>query len=130
MFFLLPRATVVLGIVFAILLLKRLYAQWRRRIGGDQRPVPPIPARITGGARRSWVVFTTPYCATCGPVSEALSAHDPRANVVRIDATVESELASALRVKAAPTVFLANKRGEVQHRLVGPEAVTRYIRTR
>jgi glutaredoxin len=76
------------------------------------------------------VVFTTPYCATCGPVTEALVAHDPKANVVKLDATVESELAGAMRVKTAPTVFLANKRGEVQHRLVGPDAVTRYIRVR
>jgi hypothetical protein len=116
-------ALVVLGLVVA----RALYRRWQHRVRNDVAPTPPLPGRIIDGADRTWVVFTTPYCATCGPVTAQLGDRDPSARVVTVDATVESELADALRIRSAPTAVLADASGEVQVRLVGAEAVRDYF---
>ncbi|HEX2038971.1 MAG TPA: DUF4395 family protein [Acidimicrobiales bacterium] len=87
-----------------------------------------VPAHIVDGAERTWVVFTTPYCASCGPVAERLRAGDPGARVVTVDATEDPDLADAFAVRRAPTVLLADAAGEVQARLVGPAAVEGYVK--
>ena len=129
MFFAVPRLAIVLAIVFALLLATRLYRQWRRRLAADQRPVPRLPAALLDGAERTWVVFTTPMCASCGPVVERLRDAEPDARVVTVDATREMPLADAFRVRSAPTVLLADGTGQVQTRLVGAAAVDRYVRS-
>ena len=121
------RAAVVLAVVFVLLLGKRLYAQWRAGLHNETRAVPRLPAELVTGAERSWVVFTTPYCATCEPVKQRLAAYDPEARVVTVDATREPHLANAFHVRAAPTVLLADETGEVKHRLVGADAVLEYV---
>ena len=87
---------------------------------------------LTRDHEQTWVVFTTPYCATCGPVIDKLQAATaPDANVVTVDATDHPNLADALRIKAAPTAVLADAEGRVVQRLVGPAAVDDYLsRTR
>ena len=127
MFFLLPRTVVVLTLVFALLLARRLYRQWRRRIAEDRGPDHRLPAAVLGPNDRTWVVFTTPYCASCGPVQERLRRSDPSSAVVAVDATEQVGLARAFRVRAAPTVLLADRAGKVQARLVGADAVARYL---
>jgi hypothetical protein len=129
MFFALPRVAIVLAILFTLILARRLYRQWRARVAGDQRPVPRLPAALLDGAERTWVVFTTPMCASCGPVVERLQSADPDAHVITVDATREIPLADAFRVRSAPTVLLADGAGEVQARLVGAAAVDRYVRS-
>ena len=95
----------------------------------DRAPATPlIPLSIRAGAERTWVIFTTPYCATCGPIEARLRASDPGANVVRIDATEQPQLSDAFKVRSAPTVLLADGDGRVQARLVGAEAFERYVR--
>jgi len=93
-------------------------------------------ADLTGDSEQTWVVFTTPYCATCGPVIDKLTAATTVApgadvTVVTVDATEHPDLAGALRIKAAPTAVLADATGHVMQRLVGPAAVDDYLsRTR
>jgi thioredoxin-like negative regulator of GroEL len=115
-------------IVIGLVVSKRMYLQWQARL---QR-VPAaterrVPANLIAGADRTWVVFTTPYCATCGPVKDSLQADDPEARVVTVDATREPHLADAFEVRSAPTVLLADGDGAVRARLVGPQAVRDYL---
>lgn len=123
------RALVVLAILFGIALAGRLYRSWRGRLQTDQPAHPLVPATLLAGASRTWVVFTSPYCATCGPVEARLRASDPEARVVRVDATREPHLAGAFSIRSAPTVLLADGAGNVTARLVGAEAVTQYVAT-
>jgi hypothetical protein len=122
------RFLVVVTVVFGILLLARLYRQWRAGVRADAPVSPLIPQSIRAGAERTWVVFTTPYCASCGPIEARLRASDPSANVVRIDATEQPSLAGAFRVRSAPTVLLADADGRVKARLVGVAAFDDYVR--
>ena len=122
------RALVVVVLLLAIALAGRLYRVWRTRLR-DERPAHPlIPTSLRAGAHRTWVIFTSPYCATCGPVEARLRASDPGARVVKVDATRETELADAFFIRSAPTVLLANGDGHVTARLVGAEAVNNYVR--
>lgn len=122
------RLFVVVVVMFGILLLTRLYRQWRTGVVADRPSSPLIPQSIRAGAERTWVVFTTPYCASCGPIEARLRASDPSANVVRIDATEQPGLAGAFRVRSAPTVLLADAEGRVKARLVGVAAFDDYVR--
>ena len=125
---LLARGLVVLLLLFAVALAARMYRTWRMRVQSDRPDHPPVPQSLLDGAERTWVVFTSPYCATCGPVADRLQASDPAARVVKVDATREPFLADAFSVRSAPTVLLADGLGRVQARLVGPEAVDAYVR--
>jgi hypothetical protein len=99
----------------------------RRRTNTAPRTTATIPARITAGAGRTWVVFTTPMCTTCDPVVDRLRIAEPSTPVVKIDATVERELADSLRIRTAPTAVLADGRGVVHTQLVGADAVVHYL---
>jgi hypothetical protein len=126
----LARGAVVIVILFAIALAGRLYRAWRVRLATTQPAHPLMPASLLAGADRTWVVFTSPYCATCGPVEARLRADDPDARVVKVDATREPHLADAFSIRSAPTVLLADGAGNVTARLVGAEAVDAYISAR
>lgn len=119
---------IVGAIVVGLIVAKRMYVQWQARL---QRPVerslPAVPAALRHGADRTWVVFTTPYCATCEPVKQQLQVDDPGARVVTVDATREPHLADRYEVRSAPTVLLADGDGAVQARLVGAQAVRDYF---
>ena len=123
----LARGLVVIVLLFAVALLARLYRQWRATLQTADPEHPNMPASLLAGAERTWVVFTSPYCATCGPVSDRLQASDPGARVVKVDATREPHLADAFSIRSAPTVLLADGQGRVQARLVGAEAVEAYM---
>ncbi|MFP5318249.1 MAG: thioredoxin family protein [Acidimicrobiia bacterium] len=121
------RLLVVAALLAAFAVAPALYRRRQRRLEHQPAGGPPLPERIVGGSPRTWVLFTTPWCATCGPVEERLRAHDPGARIVKVDATEERELAGAQGVRRAPTALLADHRGHVRTRLVGPEAVDRYV---
>ena len=123
------RLVVVVALLAAFVVARALYARWRRAVASDERPVPRLPAGLVGEAERTWVVFTTPYCANCGPVTERLRQGDPGARVVTVDATTQRDLADAFFVRNAPTALLADRSGQVHARLVGPEAVHDYVRS-
>ncbi len=126
----LSRAVVVLVLLFAVALAARLYKQWRVGVQKAQPDHPTVPAALRAGAERTRVIFTSPFCATCGPVADRLQASDPAARVVKVDATREPHLADAFSVRSAPTVLLADGEGQVQARLVGAEAVESYVASR
>jgi len=96
---------------------------WAARLAAVRQPV-----HSWTGARPTWLVFTTPYCASCGPVAERLRASDPHTEVVTVDAMEQNTLAAAYRVRSAPTALLVDPAGEVLDRLVGPAAVEHYVR--
>lgn len=123
------RIWVVLALLFLFALLRRLLKQWmdRRRANTSPRGSGSLPMRVTGGADRTWVVFTTPWCATCEPVVERLRAAEPNSNVLMLDATVERVLSESLGVRSAPTAVLADRDGVVHTQLVGIDAVTDYL---
>lgn len=121
------RVAVVVGLLLLFVVARFLYDARRRQAAGDVAPVPRVPRRIVDGADRTWVVFTTPFCASCGPVTERLRSNDPAARVVTVDATRDPRLASAFRVRRAPTVLLADAAGDVRARLVGVAAVDGYF---
>lgn len=124
-----PRIWVALALLFLYALLRRLIKQRldRRRVTTAPRTSAALPARITGGADRTWVVFTTPMCTTCDPVVERLRTAEPSTNVIKIDATVERDLADSLRIRTAPTAVLADAGGVVHTQLVGADAVFDYL---
>jgi hypothetical protein len=123
----LVRGVVVLVILFGVALLTRLYRSWRAGVVAAKPAHPTVPASLLAGAERTWLVFTTPYCASCGPVESSLRASDPGARVVKVDATREPHLADAFSIRSAPTALLADAAGRVTARLVGAEAVTGYL---
>ena len=122
------RLLVVIVLAFVVLLVARLFRGWRGRVRTETPAVPLVPLSIRGAAERTWVIFTTPLCASCGPIEASLRATDPHANVVRIDAIEQPRLSHAFKVRSAPTVLLADGEGRVTARLVGAEAFERYLR--
>ncbi len=125
---LVTRALVVVVILLAVALARRLYRAWRTRLQDEMPAHPLVPTSVRAGAHRTWVIFTSPYCATCGPVEARLRASDPGARVVKVDATREPDLADAFSIRSAPTVLLADGDGNVTARLVGAEAVDDHLR--
>ena len=123
------RLVVVVVVLFAVALVARLYRHWRAGLVTARPEHPLVPESLRAGSDRTWVVFTSPYCATCGPVAARLQASDPDARVVKVDATREPHLADAFSVRSAPTVLLADGEGRVQARLVGADAVESYVRS-
>ncbi len=126
---LLVRVLVVVAFLLAVGLGTRLYRGRRAALVAEQPRHPLVPASLLEGAERTWVLFTTPWCASCGPVEEKLRASDPGARVVKVDATRQPDLARTFSVRQAPTALLADDRGRVQARLVGAERVSQYFPT-
>ncbi len=120
------RLLVVAGLLALFALAPALRRRGRRRLAAPAAH-PPVPATLIAGAERTWVLFTTPWCASCVPVEEQLRAADPSARVVTVDATRDPALAGAFSVRSAPTALLADRDGQVRARLVGAEAVSRYV---
>ena len=117
------RVLVVVALLLVLGLAVRLYRARRAAVLTERPHHPRVPAALLAGAERTWVLFTTPYCATCRPVEEHLRAADPHSTVVLVDATREPHLAEAFRVRTAPTIVLADATGRVRQRLVGADAV-------
>ena len=121
------RVLVVLAMLALFALAPVLWRRRMRRLQAGPAVEPTVPASLVDGAERTWVLFTTPWCASCRPVEERLRESDPDAQFVTIDATKHAHVARALAVRSAPTALLAGGDGRVQARLVGPEAVDRYL---
>lgn len=91
-------------------------------------PAPPVTSGVAPGAGRTWVIFTTPLCVSCEAVRRDLVAHEPTSRVLTVDATVRPDLAERYGIQRAPTTVLADERGRIQARLVGPEGVRAHLR--
>ncbi len=85
------------------------------------------PTVIDATAACTWVVFTTPYCASCSLVESDVRRAFPHHAVRLVDATEQPDLAARYQVRRAPTTLLADHEGNVLERLVGPEAVRTFI---
>ena len=121
------RLVVVLALV-GLAFAARVALQRRRRwSGSDALPGARFPGWVTDGAARTWVVFTTPYCASCGPIVEHLEGVDPDARVVTVDASRHTGLARDFLVRQAPTVFEADGGGLPVRRFGGAEAVRQAV---
>lgn len=119
------RLLTVAGFVAVVAVMAVAYARARARDaerGGAG--LPPLPEHLRG-ARTTWVIFTTPYCATCGAVEVTLHRAFPDDAVVKVDATVDVALADRYAVRRAPTVLRADGGGTITDRLVGADAVRR-----
>jgi hypothetical protein len=103
----------------------------RRRAADVNRgahDLDPVPAQYRHGVA-TWLIFTTPVCASCTAVEAALREAFPHHRVEKIDATEQPELADRYNVRRAPTTLLADAAGTVIERLVGPEAVRDFVGT-
>jgi hypothetical protein len=139
MFFLLPKVTVALLLVFGLLVGVRMWRQrhsplrrrrgpiWRRR-AKTERSAPLLPASLLKGAERTWVVFTSSGCAGCRRVTSRLRAGQPDAEVAEVDCAGQPALAELFAVRRHPTVLVANRYGQVESRLVGVRAVGQAIK--
>ena len=124
------RGIAVLFVVFLVVLGKRvLHQKFAARRSRRPQPGATLPASITGGRDRTWVLFTTPFCATCAQVEGQLAQHDPGTIVVKVDASRDTQLASRFAVMTAPTLLLAGRDGSVLGRHVGTEAAVKAART-
>ena len=124
------RVFVVAALVAMFVIGRLLYTRYRAAVESHRPDHPQLPDRLRHpSALRTWVVFTTPYCASCEPVKTKLAGADPDAHVVTIDATREPRLADDFAVRSAPTVLLADETGQITERLVGAAAVERYFAT-
>lgn len=121
------RLAIVLLVVALLVAARPLYARRRQIILTEQPAHPRVPEHILEGAARTWLVFTTPYCAGCDPAIDSIRGAEPNAHVVKVDATIETALADAFSVRSAPTVLLADAYGEIEARLVGAAAVRDYV---
>lgn len=119
----------IVGAILVLLVFARgWYFRYRARVQAHRPDHPLLPEQLRHpSALRTWVVFTTPFCASCGPVKERLATTDPDAHIVTVDATREPHLADAFSVRSAPTVLLADATGQVTERFVGADAVNRYL---
>ena len=124
------KFVIVVAIVLGLILGRRLYVQHTARLQVPATITRRVPPELLSGAERTWIVFTTPLCASCGPVKDQIELEDPSARIITVDATREPHLADAFEVRSAPTVVLADARGEVQARLVGAPAVRNYLAAR
>ena len=124
------KLVIAAAIVVGLIVGRRLYVQYQARLQAPRVITPRVPPELLSGAERTWIVFTTPMCASCGPVKDQLELEDPAARIITIDATREPHLADAFEVRSSPTVVLADARGTVQARLVGAPAVRSYFAAR
>lgn len=93
----------------------------RFRAGGeaDLARLPALGSDVTAGATRTWVVLSTPYCAACQPLATRLRSLDPTSRVVEVSVADRPDLASAYRIRTAPTLLLARRDGRVESLLAG-----------
>ncbi|MEJ5254420.1 MAG: thioredoxin family protein [Acidimicrobiales bacterium] len=124
-----PLRLSVVVLVVVLVLVGSLVYQRSRRI--DERrsaeAFPPLPLGLISDAAATWVIFTTPYCASCDAVERELRRAFPSEAVVRVDATEHPGLAERYQVRRAPTVLRADRAGRVLARVVGPEGLRRHL---
>lgn len=119
------RLLVVVGLLAAFAAARVLWD--RRRAALADRPgvgLPPLPDDLAGPGR-TWIVFATRYCATCGPAAERLRMSDPTATVRTVLVEERPDLADRYEVRSAPTVVEADG-AVVTRTIAGAEAVLAY----
>lgn len=121
------RILVVVALLAFFALAKVAYD--RRAASLAARPsldLPALPDRLRGPGR-TWVVFATEYCATCGPVTERLRALHPDDTVRKVMVEQEPDLAAGFDVRTAPTLLEVDATGSVVHSVAGAAPVLRHV---
>ena len=116
------RVLAVLAVLSAIAAARPLLARARRRDEAAALPDEHLESFVVPGVTRTWVVFTTPYCATCRPLMDEIRRVLPGDGVVGVDATEHPELTHELGVRRSPTVFEVDGTGRILDRMIGAEA--------
>lgn len=111
------RLLIVLLLCGGVLAGARAYTRSRAR-EVDPLDLPRLPADLVRD-NATWVVFTTEYCVTCGPVKERIARLDPTADLIEIDVAQRPELARRYQIRTAPTVLFAGANGSIHARFVG-----------
>jgi hypothetical protein len=83
---------------------------------------PALPAEFRGETP-VWIVFSTEFCAVCPQVVAQITTERPGESVVALDVAEHLDLASAYKIRRAPTVVRADADGNVLVRLSGTDAV-------
>lgn len=122
-----------LAVVAVLLVGVALVTAWYRRravldAGRGVVGLGALPTELHDG-HPTWVIFTTPVCASCAAVEAQLRDAFPHHRVTKVDATQRPDLADAYEVRRAPTTLFAGSDGVVLERLVGPEAVRDFVGT-
>jgi hypothetical protein len=84
------------------------------------RHAAPLPAELRDAG---WLVFSTEYCAVCPAVVAEIESRRPGERVVVVDVADNLDLASAYKVRRAPTVLRTDGEGNVVAKLSGVDAV-------
>lgn len=111
------RLLIVVALGLVVLATARAYVRAKSR-PVDVSALPRLPRDI-GGRNATWVIFTSEYCATCGPVKERIRELDPMADLVEVDVAERPDLATTYLVRTAPTVLFASANRRIQARFVG-----------
>ena len=104
-----------------------LVAWVRRRDDATHVPEEGLGGFAVPGAARTWVVFTTPYCATCGPLMDEIERVRPDDGLVGVDATEHPDLTRRLGVRSSPTVFQIDADGRIIDRMIGTQAARAHL---
>ncbi len=116
-------------VVVAVLAAVVAVVAWRARRPADTTDAAGrrVPSELVGDTDRTWIVFSTPFCATCGPVEEQLRQRFPEHDVRRADVEQWAATAIDLGVRRAPTVVRVDRAGSVDLVLAGPDAVRGHL---
>ena len=87
---------------------------------------PALPARLRGPGR-TWVVFATEFCATCGPVTDRLRRLHPDETVHKLLVEDDPALADAFAVRTAPTLLEVDATGTVVRSVAGARHVLSFV---
>lgn len=121
------RIAVVVALV-ALFVVGRVLMDRRRDAIADRSGIahPTLPADLVG-PERTWIVFATQYCATCGPVIDRLRALHPDQTVHKVLVEERQALAAEHQVRTAPTVLEVDAAGTVVRSVAGAEPVLAYV---
>ncbi len=121
------RLVVLVALLGALAVANTLYrrrsAAIADRSGLDQ---PVLPAHLRGPGR-TWVVFATQFCATCGPVADRLRRLHPDDTVHKLLVEDDPALAEAYSVRTAPTLLEVDAAGAVVRSVAGAHHVLRFV---
>lgn len=121
------RLLLVLGFVALFVVAKVAYDRRSSRLADrTSLDLPRLPDRLRGPGR-TWVVFATEFCATCGPVTDRLRALHPDDTVHKVMVEQETALADEFVVRTAPTLLEVDADGTVVHSVAGAAPVLRHV---
>jgi hypothetical protein len=112
------RVVIVVALVLVSAAVAWAAGRWQTR-GGV--PGAVVPQGLVPAGESSWLVLTTPWCASCGPVIERLQAAG-ELPVVVVDLAERPDISRALDVRQAPTVLRVGADGAVLERRAGAGA--------